>query len=450
MANVAVIGAGAMGLATAYFLLKAGHEVTVFEADGKPGGMAAHFDFDGLSIEQFYHFVCKADQPLFDLMDELGMGDAMVWRPTSMGYFFSGKLHPWGDPLSLLRFPHISLITKIRYGLHAFISTKRSDWSKLDRVPADKWIKGWIGEEGYTKLWHKLFHLKFFEHTDNISAAWIWTRIKRVGTSRRSIFQEEMGYIRGGSETLVQRLFDELKRMGGVMHLGTPARRVHLEDGRVSGVTSRLGFQRFDHVISTIPIPYIPEMIPDLPPALMGQYRAQQNIGVVCVLHKLDKPVTPHFWVNINDDRIEIPGIIEFSNLRDVGPDHVVYIPYYMPESHPKFSRPDRDFVDESLSYLKMINPDLTDADVKASKVGRLRYAQPMCPPGFLDGLPPVQTGVEGLQVADTSYYYPEDRGISEGIRLARLMAEAIPVEIDLGPTRREVGVPARTAEAAP
>jgi len=73
-----------------------------------------------------------------------------------------------------------------------------------------------------------------------------------------------------------------------------------------------------------------------------------------------------------------------------------------------------------------------------------------MCPPGFLDGLPPVQTGVEGLQVADTSYYYPEDRGISEGIRLARIMAEAIPVEIDLGPIRREVAKPAKTAEVAP
>ena len=33
MANVAVIGAGAMGLATAYFLLKAGHEVTVQPGD---------------------------------------------------------------------------------------------------------------------------------------------------------------------------------------------------------------------------------------------------------------------------------------------------------------------------------------------------------------------------------------------------------------------------------
>jgi protoporphyrinogen oxidase len=352
MANVAVIGAGAMGLATAYYLLKAGHEVTVFEADDKPGGMAAHFDFDGLSIEQFYHFVCKADQPLFDLMAELGIGDSMVWRPTSMGYFFSGKLHPWGDPLSLLRFPHISLITKLRYGLHAFFSTRRRDWSKLDRVPADKWIRAWIGEEGYTKLWHKLFHLKFFEYTDSISAAWIWTRIKRVGTSRRSLFQEEMGYIRGGSETLVMRLFDELRRMGGVLHLDTPAEKIHLGGGvdgeGVSGVSSRLGFQSFDHVISTVPVPHVPGMIPDLPPKLMERYRAQKNIGVVCVIHKLTKQVTPHFWVNINDDRIEIPGLIEFSNLRDTGPDHVVYIPYYMPQTHSKFDKPDDFFVEES------------------------------------------------------------------------------------------------------
>jgi hypothetical protein len=30
------------------------------------------------------------------------------------------------------------------------------------------------------------------------------------------------------------------------------------------------------------------------------------------------------------------------------------------------------------------------------------------------------------LQVADTCFYYPEDRGVSEGARWARLMAEAI------------------------
>jgi protoporphyrinogen oxidase len=84
MAKVGVIGAGAMGLSAAYYALKAEHRVTVPESDSIPGGMAAHFDFGGLSIERFYHFVCKADQPTFDLMRDLCMatscaGSAPRW-----------------------------------------------------------------------------------------------------------------------------------------------------------------------------------------------------------------------------------------------------------------------------------------------------------------------------------------------------------------------------------
>ncbi|MEP6433705.1 MAG: FAD-dependent oxidoreductase, partial [Lentilitoribacter sp.] len=69
MSKIAILGAGAMGLAAAHHALKLGHEVTVFEADKVPGGMAAHFDFGGLSIERYYHFVCKTDKPTFDLME---------------------------------------------------------------------------------------------------------------------------------------------------------------------------------------------------------------------------------------------------------------------------------------------------------------------------------------------------------------------------------------------
>jgi protoporphyrinogen oxidase len=171
-------------------------------------------------------------------------------------------------------------------------------------------------------------------------------------------------------------------------------------------------------------MPLVPGLIPNLPDTLKSRYAAIRNIGVVCVVHKLRRSVTDNFWLNINDDRIDIPGIVQFSRLRDVGPDHVVYVPYYMPTSHAKFGRPDAAFIAESFAHLKLINPALTDADLVASHVGRLRYAQPVCGPRFLETLPPVETGLRGLQIADTCSYYPEDRGIAESVRFGRIMAE--------------------------
>lgn len=424
--TIAVIGAGAMGLATAWYLARAGHAVTVFEADRVPGGMAAHFDFDGLSIERFYHFICRADQPLFDLLGELGLVGSLRWRDTSMGLWYQGQLYPWGDPIALLRFPHLSPLAKLRYGLHAFLSTKRSDWSRLDALPADQWLRAWIGEEAFRVCWQALFDLKFFEYGPAISAAWLWTRIKRVGTSRRSLMQEQLGYIEGGSETLVRRLVQEIEARGGRIRLGTPVARIACKGGRVLGVVPGGGaLEPFDEVISTVAIPYAAEMLGDLPPTMLERYRALPNIGVVCVVHKLARSVSPHFWTNINDPRVGVPGIVEFSRLREVGADHVVYVPYYMPQTHEKFAWTDQQFVDETAALLRYLNPTLTAADFKAVHVGRLRYAQPVCGPHFLDTLPPLCPGVRGLQVADTSYYYPEDRGISEGVRLAAIMAQA-------------------------
>jgi len=427
MSRVVVIGAGAMGLAAGYHAAKAGHDVTVIEASPDAGGMAAHFDFAGMSIERFYHFVCKTDQPTFDLMAELGLGDAMRWRDTSMGYFAGGKLHRWGDPVSLLRYPHLNLIEKVRYGLLAFISTKRDRWDALETQSAREWITRWCGTSVYNKLWKPLFDLKFYEYADNVSAAWIWTRVKRTGRSRKSLLQEQLGYIEGGSQTLVDRLVERIEALGGTVSLGNPVHKVVTENGRVTGVEAADGFHAADQVIATVPTPLIATMIPDLPDDWKARYDAIHNIGVCCLLFRLKKSVTPHFWVNITEPDIAIPGIIEFSNLRPVpGGETLVYVPYYMPVTHPKFSWSDEALLDEAFSYIQRVNPAITRDDIVATKVGRLRHAQPICEPGFAAKIPPVETPIAGLQVADTCYYYPEDRGIAESARLAKTMVERL------------------------
>ena len=205
MKKVAVLGAGVMGLACANELLKKGYQVDIYEADDRIGGMSAHFDFSGLSIERYYHFICKTDHDLFACLEDFGLSNKLRWVDTKMGYFYDGKLYKWGNPHALLSFPKLDLISKLRYALHAFISTKRNDWSGLDQKEASHWIKKWVGNKAYKVLWEKLFALKFYGYKDNLSAAWIWTRIKRIGLSRRSLMQEQLGYIEGGSETLLDR-----------------------------------------------------------------------------------------------------------------------------------------------------------------------------------------------------------------------------------------------------
>lgn len=426
MTKLIVIGAGAMGLAAAYHALKAGHEVDLIEAAPELGGMAAHFDLGGLSIERFYHFVCKTDAPTFALMDELGIGDKMRWRETSMGYFTGGRLHRWGDPFSLLRFPGVSLLTRIRYGLLAFVSVRRERWDSIETESAKSWITRWSGRDAYEKLWRPLFDLKFHEYADNISAQWIWTRVKRTGRSRKSLLQEELGYIEGGSQTLVNSLADAIRRQGGRIHLSTPALEVLAEDGRVTGVRTPAGVLSAEAVISTMPTPLVSKTVPALPDDWKAKYDAIENIGVCCLLFRLKRPVTSHFWVNISEPDIEIPGIIEFSNLRAVG-DAVVFVPYYMPVTHEKFSWSDDRLLTEAFGYLRRINPALSPDDIVTRYVGRLRHAQPICEPGFAAKIPPVQTPIAGLQIADTCFYYPEDRGISESVRLAKEMAGRVP-----------------------
>lgn len=411
-----------MGLAVAYQLARDGHTPVVFEADDRVGGMTATFDFEGLEIERYYHFHCISDSAFLDVLEELGLKDRMCWTETRMGYFYQGRVHPWGNPLALLRFPGVSLIAKFRYGLHAFLSTKRNDWRPLDGKEASAWIRRWIGKQAFDVFWKKLFELKFYDYAYGLSAAWIWSRIRRIGRSRYNIFREKLGYLEGGSKTFLLAMKKDIETRGGEIRLAMPVKQVLIQDGKVRGVLTEAGEDLFDKVISTVPLPYVQFIMPGLPESILQAYRSVNNIAVVCVIAKLKRKVTENFWLNVNDDVMDIPGIVEYTNLRALD-NHIVYVPFYMPGEHEKYRDPDAVFLEKVRKYLKAINPLLTDDDFISLRASRYRHAQPICEPGFLSRLPPVALPIKGLWVADTCYYYPEDRGISESIGFGRKMA---------------------------
>ncbi|MXO87422.1 FAD-dependent oxidoreductase [Altererythrobacter aestuarii] len=425
MHDLVVIGAGAMGLAAAWRAANNGIGCLVLEAGPVAGGMAAHFDFGGISLERYYHFICQSDHDTFALLEELGLADTLVWKRTTMGYFDHGKVHDWGNPLALLKYPHLGPIEKLRYGLLAWWCTKRPNWDGAEHMTAPEWLKEWLGQSGYDKMWHRLLHQKFFQYTDVISATWIGTRISRIGRSRKSLMEERLGHLEGGTQTLVDALVAGITQAGSEVRCSAPVAAVTVAENDLKRVELGNGEVLLAReVISTVPTPVADRIFPGLSPDEHAKLAAIENIGVICLVYRLKKPVTGHFWVNIMDKAHPIPGLIEFSALRDFGGDTIIYAPYYMPHDNERWDYSDEALLDDAFAAIKAVNPQIGEGDVIDRNASRLKYSQPICTPNFLDKLPPVETSLPGVQIADTSYYYPEDRGISESVGLGARLAE--------------------------
>lgn len=415
--KIAIIGGGPMGLAIGYYALKKGYNVDIYEKDNVLGGMSASFDFDGDVIEKYYHFFCKTDFSLFELLKELGIYEKLRWKNTTMGFYYKNKLQAFGDPISLLKFDGLDIISKLRYGFLAFYSIKIKDWRHLDKKYAIDWIKSIIGEKAYNVLWDRLFSLKFYEYKNEVSAAWIWNRIKRVGLSRDNMFKESLGYVEGGVKTIIDALSTHLKENGVNIYLNKGVDKILIQDNALRGVEVKGEIFSYDKVISTIPINILPHLITD--ENIASKYRDFTYLDVMCVVIKLRRPFSKHFWININDDEIKIPGLINYSALRDDIKSNIVYIPFYLPKDSDLFKKDERFIKDLCKTYLKKINKDLKDEDFLAFSINIYKNAQGVYKPLYLYKLPPINIAKD-FYALDTTYYYPEDRGFSESVRIAK------------------------------
>ena len=422
--KIVIIGAGVMGLSSALDLLEEGHDVSVIEAARSPGGMAGSFDFGGAPAEKFYHFICGADDGYFRWLGRLGLAKRLSWRQTSMSVFHGGQLYPFGDALSLLRFKPLSFNARVRYGLHVLQAKRLDDWRALENVPARKWLIEGTGEESYRVVWEPLLRQKFGPHTDTISAAWIWSRIHRLASSRNRMFQERLGFLDGGTDVLVTALVDAVRALGGRIECGAPVERLHLDGGRAVGVSASGSEHPADAVVSTVPLSILTRIGPDLPPDYVDNALALDNIGVRCILLKLAKPLTKYFWVNVNDDSLPLCGLIEYTNLNPADGYSLVYSPTYVPRTDPEYARPDEEVLKETLDAIAVIRPEFDRASVVDYRVFREPFAQPVCPVGFQKKLAPLRTPVPNLVAADTTHLLPHDRSISDSFDLAgKLMA---------------------------
>ena len=280
-------------------------------------------------------------------------------------------------------------------------------------------VKEVFGIKGYSILWGKLFEYKFYNFSSKISAAWIWSRIKRLGKSRKYLV-ENLGYLNNGSLDLINKLENIIKKNGGVIHLSNPVLCIYPIKKGGAIIKSINKTDSYDKVITTIPIPLLTKIFiaSRIDKNIIKNYEKTISIACACVILKTSKKITDNFWTNINDNRFSIPGIVEMSNLRELD-SHIIYVPFYMPEQNPNYLKSNEKLIKEAWDCLKTINPNLEDKDLISSCCNRYRYAQPVIGTEYKKTLPSKEP-FKNLFTVDTTFYYPEDRGISESIGLGR------------------------------
>ena len=433
-----VVGGGVAGLTAAYRLLQGGHDVTVLEAGPELGGLVRTFDAGGEPLECFYHHIFTTDTEIIDLVNELGLGDRLVWRDSKVGFFHGGKIWPFVTPLDLLRFGPLPLIDRIRLGLAGLYLRRQKNWAGYEKVTAWQWIKRHAGQKALDVVWGPLLRGKFAEQAEEVSMAWLWSKIRLRFSSRKSgaASREQLGYMMGSFGVYIRELEKRI-RAGATVQTSAAVAQITVSSGRADGVELEDG-RRFDSdaVIACVPS----ERFLPIAPALGAEYErrvlAARWQWALCYVIALRESLSSTYWLNVGDPDTPFIAVIEHTNFIEkerYGGLNLVYLSNYLAPNHPWFSLSDEELDDLYLPHLSKLNPDFKRDWIVDRWVFKGPNAQPVIRRNYRDDLPDHRTPIAGLYLANMQQIYPEDRGQNYSIRMGDKVAR-MAMQDDAGP----------------
>jgi protoporphyrinogen oxidase len=423
--RIAVVGGGFAGLTAALDLTRAGHEVTVFEAAPQVGGLASGFRDDAWewSLERFYHHIFRSDQSIINLAESIGARDLLVFnKPTTAFWCAEHGAHAFDGALPVLLYPHLSLWDKLRVGGSVATLRVRKDWRRLERITAERYLRRWMGERAYLKLWEPLLVGKFGPYAHDVNAAWFWARI----ASRTP----QLGYFRGGFQAFADALADAVRQQGGVIKVGTPVQSLQSQGGgweaRAAGST-----ETYDRLVVASSPGLLARIVPELPPSYTAELRALKSIGAVVMVVALDRQLLTNgvYWLNLPKGEFPYLALVEHTNMIDrahYGGDHLVYLGDYLPADHRYFKLAPDEVASEWIGSLTRANPAFKPEWVRRYWLHREAYAQPVVPVNHSRHLPPLRTPLPGLFFASMSQVYPWDRGTNYAVELGQRVAAEV------------------------
>ncbi len=421
--KVMVVGAGTAGLAALHALHRAGVEVTALEREESAGGRISGAWREGFALDLGAQFVFRDSRAVAEISRDLGLEGELcgyLFKAANLKgeRFYTGVID--SDPKVLWRhrrllmntqgFTPAGLAQMARF-MPAFLRRRR-DYDllapektlDLDGESAADFALRHGGGEVLEGLVQPVVTNLTLGEPEEVAAGYaltlLWKILHGVFTFRR------------GLGTLASRLAEEHRER---LRLGTPARRIVLEGGRVKGVETDEGFVDADAVVCATTATTALELMPDLPASLRGPLQKVRYSACCHVILALQRRLFPDAWYGVGFPRRE--G--SFMNLCD----NAVKSPYYAPEgcslihcftygrhSQELLAMEDGEVVRRVTEEIRRHFPAMPDRLLFA-EVRRWREAVCLSPPGMLGSVLEMKRKgageVKGLFFAGEYMYMP-------------------------------------------
>ena len=432
--KVIVIGGGFGGLAAAHHLLRSGAQVSLYEAADELGGQASTFALGGSRLERFYHHLFNTDRDIIGLLNEVGLGKLLMWLPSRNGMYYDGRIYTMTPIDLLLRFKPLSFFDRVRLGFLLLYLQRQRQWEHFEKVTAEDWVRRYGGERILEVVWGPLLRGKFGERSSEVSMAWLWNKIHLRAQSRGKGMQEErLGYVDGSFQVLIDALENSIQQRGGDIYRSAAVERVLIEDGRALGVEAVVGgTSRQDHagvVVAAVPPSAFLKLAPGLPADYVERLGRVRYQAVQCLNLVLKRSISPIYWLSIADPSMPFVAVIEHTNFispEAYGGKRFAYLSSYLSPDRPIYHLSQDELLLEYLPHLRQINPHFGPDWIEDVRLFRDLAGQPIITRGYSGQLPPHDTPIRGLYLANTSQIYPEDRGTNYSVRLGLRVAQMV------------------------
>ncbi|MCG6941960.1 MAG: FAD-dependent oxidoreductase [Thiohalocapsa sp.] len=314
--HIAILGAGASGLALGWLLSQAGKRVTLFEAAPHIGGLARTFDWHGIPCDIAPHRLHTGDMEVLDAVRSL-----VPLREHERRSRILMRGRQIRDPINpielVLRFPPRTGFALV----WGFLNRPKLPETSFEGLALNRYGRG-LYDFFFAPYTKKMFGVSPAE----ISVTWGREKLRASGLldtlkrQSKTFFHSFWYPAQGGYQAILDAM---LARVRGEVLLNAPVTGLETADGRITAVRYRRDGteQRFacDRVFSTIPATGLGRML--------GEEIPLRFKRIQLVYLDIARPeVMPYQWVYFGDGDVVINRMAEFQHFHpDLPPrDHSV------------------------------------------------------------------------------------------------------------------------------